>query len=126
MVVTGALAHLGPRVRHLVYLDAFVPDDGQSLLDLTGAGAVPPMAVGDTWLVPPPAREFDDPVEAAVSTPRRTPHPVRCFTEPVHLAVPLEELPCSRTYIRAAADVPEGRAAFAAAAARARSSPAWR
>ena len=31
MVVTGALAHIAPRVRHLVYLDAFVPDDGQSL-----------------------------------------------------------------------------------------------
>ena len=126
MVVTGALAHIGPRVRHLVYLDAFVPDDGQSLLDLTGAGVVPPMAVGDTWLVPAPAREFDDPAEAAFSTPRRTPHPVRCFTEPVHLPVPLEDLPCSRTYIRAAADAPEGRAAFEAAAARARRSPAWR
>ena len=31
MVVTGALEHLADRVRHLVYLDAFVPDDGQSL-----------------------------------------------------------------------------------------------
>ena len=37
MVVTGALEHVAPRVRHLVYLDAFVPDDGQSLVDLTGA-----------------------------------------------------------------------------------------
>src|SRR5579875_832849 len=36
MVVTGSLAHLADRVRHLVYLDAFVPADGQSLYDLAG------------------------------------------------------------------------------------------
>src|SRR6478735_2799062 len=28
MVVTGALEHVATRVRQLVYLDAFVPDDG--------------------------------------------------------------------------------------------------
>ncbi len=37
MVVTGALEHIADRVRHLVYLDAFVPADGQSIADLTGA-----------------------------------------------------------------------------------------
>ena len=36
MVVTGAVSQLADRVRHLVYLDAFVPADGQSLSDLTG------------------------------------------------------------------------------------------
>ena len=36
MVVTGALDHLGARVKHLVYLDAFGPGDGQSLQDLVG------------------------------------------------------------------------------------------
>src|SRR5262245_9141085 len=29
-VVTGALEHIADRVRHLVYLDPFVPDDGQT------------------------------------------------------------------------------------------------
>ena len=38
MVVTGALEHVADRVSHLVYLDAFVPADGQSLDDLSGAG----------------------------------------------------------------------------------------
>jgi pimeloyl-ACP methyl ester carboxylesterase len=36
MVVTGALAHVADRVHHLVYLDAFVPDDGQSVSSLAG------------------------------------------------------------------------------------------
>src|SRR5207247_627735 len=38
-VVTGALEHIGDRVRHLVYLDAFVPGDGDSVAGLGGAGA---------------------------------------------------------------------------------------
>ena len=54
MVVTGALEHVADRVAHLVYLDAFLPLDGESLDDLSGAGygagAVGP---GGSWLVPP-------------------------------------------------------------------------
>src|SRR6201992_4141838 len=33
MVVTGALEHVADRVAHLVYLDAFLPGDGDSLND---------------------------------------------------------------------------------------------
>lgn len=126
-VVTGTVDHLSARVRSLVYLDAFVPDDGQSVFALTGRAAAA-IRLGDPWLVPPPAREFDDPEEAAFMNARRTPHPVGCFREPVRLAHPLESFPFSRTYIRATADRPDapGAAAFDAAAARARSSDLWR
>ena len=34
MVITGVAASLGERIKSLVYLDAFVPEDGQSLFDL--------------------------------------------------------------------------------------------
>src|SRR5947209_7684489 len=37
-VITGALEHIGDRVRHLVYLDAFVPGDGDPVAALTGPG----------------------------------------------------------------------------------------
>ena len=80
-----------------------MPGDGQSLYDLTGQ-PVPPPSVDGAWLVPPPAREFEDPAVAAFSVPRRTPHPVGCFTEPVRLGRPLEDFPFSRTYVRATAD----------------------
>jgi len=33
VVVTGALARIAERVKSVIYLDAFVPDDGQSLFD---------------------------------------------------------------------------------------------
>src|SRR6266481_9905930 len=37
-VVTGALEHIAERISHLVYLDAFVPGDGDTVADLTGIG----------------------------------------------------------------------------------------
>ena len=36
MVVTGAATRLGARIDTIVYLDAFLPEDGQSLWDITG------------------------------------------------------------------------------------------
>src|SRR5690349_10235088 len=43
-VVTGALGHIAERVRHLVYLDAFVPGDGDTVADLSGMLASPSRA----------------------------------------------------------------------------------
>src|SRR5690606_9616075 len=43
IVVTGALEHIAERVRHLVYLDAFVPDDGDCALGLVGLGGRSPI-----------------------------------------------------------------------------------
>jgi len=127
LVVTGALEHLADRVRHLVYLDAFVPDDGDSVFSLIGRPPVDLLALGQDWLVPPAPREFDDPAEAAFMQPRRIGHPMRCFAEPVRLARPLEDFAFSRTYIRATADAPDapGTAVFDAAATRAQTSDAW-
>jgi pimeloyl-ACP methyl ester carboxylesterase len=66
-VVTGALEHIGDRIRHLVYLDAFVPDDGDSVHTTAGDGAGRGVIeLGGDWLVAPLPREFDDPAEAAL------------------------------------------------------------
>jgi len=128
LVVTGALEHIAGRVSHLVYLDAFVPADGDSLTTLTAAAsAAPAVGPGSSWLVPPMARDFDDPAEAAWSAARRTPQPARCFSEPVRLARPLEDFPFTRTYIKASAEPrTQPPSPFWAAADRAKASPAWR
>ena len=34
MIITGVAEHSRPRIAHLVYIDAFVPDHGQSALQL--------------------------------------------------------------------------------------------
>ncbi|MET0909513.1 MAG: alpha/beta hydrolase [Ilumatobacteraceae bacterium] len=127
MVVTGALDALADRVGQLVYLDAFVPADGDSLFGLLGLDDRPPPSVGADWQVMAAPRVFDDASEADFMNPRRVPQPVRCFTERVSLSQPLEEFACGRTYIRATGDVADapGTAAFEAAADHARTSPHW-
>ncbi|HEX6237253.1 MAG TPA: alpha/beta hydrolase [Acidimicrobiales bacterium] len=127
-VVTGALDHIADRVRHLVYLDAFVPEDGETALGHTMGIEPGPATVNEEWLVPPPERTFDDPAEGEWMSARRTPHPIGCFTEPIRLAQPLEELPFTRTYIKATLDPPTdvGADALWRAAEWAKSSPAWR
>ena len=125
MVVTGALDYVAARVKALVYLDAFLPEDGQTLYSM--ARATPRQPFNQDWLVPPPKREYDDPAEAAWATPRRSPHPRGCFSEPVKLSQPVEAFPFSRTYIKATGEPrpPEG-GPFWTAADRTRDNPDWR
>src|SRR6202453_1134647 len=131
MVVTGSLEHVADRIAHLVYLDAFLPADGESLNDLTGmlqgyTGVGP----GADWQVPALPRDYGDSAEAAWQLARRTPHPAACFSEPVRLRKPVEDHPFTRTYIKATAEpraVPGGQLrAFWSAADRTRNDPAWR
>ena len=130
MVVTGTLDRIGDRVRELVYLDAFVPADGQCVADLSTLGDVgaPDPGPAAPWLVPPLPREFSNPAEAAWESARRTPQPVRCFTDPVRLTQPLEAYPFGRTYVKATGDArhPTGPDPFWDTADRLRGNPAWR
>jgi pimeloyl-ACP methyl ester carboxylesterase len=127
-VVTGALRHIAGRVRDLVYLDAFVPEDGDTVWGLAGReGSGTTITLGEVWLVPPMPREYDDPAEGAWQQARRVPHPARCFTEPVRLDKPLEDHPFGLTYVKATADSGESpNSAFWQAARHARSSARWR
>lgn len=129
MVVTGALDRIGDRVRHLVYLDAFVPENGQSVQAITGRFSGPEAGkidAGHTWLVAPLPRRLDDPEETAWSEARRSLQPVGTLSEPVRLTKALEEWPFTRTYIKATADPDEGpESPFWAAAARAKASEHW-
>ncbi len=127
-VVTGALEHVADRVRHLVFLDAFVPASGETVLTHIGRPGRAPAQLGEAWLVPPPERQFDDPQEGQWVAARRSPQPMGCFTEPVYLSKPLEEFAFDRTYIKATLDPVSdiGAAAFRSAADRAKKSRAWR
>jgi pimeloyl-ACP methyl ester carboxylesterase len=135
MVVTGALEHVADRVAHLVYLDAFKPDDGQSLRDLSGAPyQAPAIGPGAPWLVEPLRRPLADEDQANWFSARRSWHPVGCFTEPVRLPKPLEDFPFTRTYVKAlqepravtSAGAGTGPSAFWRAADYAKSDPSWR
>lgn len=128
MVVSGALAHVADRVRELVYLDAFVPTDGQSVADITGWPVGHTAGLAVDWSIRPRDRTFDDPDEADFAIPRRTPQPVRTFSEPVRLHRPVESYDVGRTYVKATGDPrgPIGADPFWVAADRCRQHPSWR
>jgi pimeloyl-ACP methyl ester carboxylesterase len=128
MVVTGALEQIADRVRSLIYLDAFVPDDGDSVYRLLGRPTPVAGELGSPWLLDGPERAYDDSAEAAFSGPRRSLQPIATFTEPVRLSRPVEERPFPLGYVRATLPDPGtlGSPAFDAAATRARTSPRWR
>ena len=87
-VITGVADRLPERIRALVYLDAFVLEDGQSL-----HSAVPPRLrdaqvsaanqSGDGWLVPPISAEFFNVNRAdrAWVDAQCTPHPLATFQQ---------------------------------------------
>jgi pimeloyl-ACP methyl ester carboxylesterase len=79
MVITGVADRVPDRIRRLIYLDAFVPSDGESVDSLTGARAswLKPMIQGD-YIVPPWVKP-EQPV------PKDVPQPLKTFTEPIVL-----------------------------------------
>jgi len=128
MVVTGCLDRFGDRVRELVYLDAFVPSDGQAATDLLGPAAGDAMKAGATdGYVQPIPRDLGSDEANAWAQERRVGQPLLTLTSPVALAKPLEEWDFGLTYIKATADPPEPRdSPFWQAADRATESPHWR
>ena len=130
MVVTGVAGAAAPgRIGQLVYLDAFVPSDGQAMVDLVQGGRA---RYGEGWQLPPPAPPLgtfgiSDENDFAWVKSKLVPHLGATLTEPVKLPSPLEEQPFGRTYILAAGErPPEAPSPFHSAAERLRQDPRWR
>ena len=80
MVITGVADIIPERIRKLVYLDAMVPRDGESVMELMdpkGEG-LSKMIKGD-FLVPPWVKSGQKP-------PGDVPHPLKTFTDPIELS----------------------------------------
>jgi len=97
MVITGVAERVRERIAAIVYLDAFLPEDGQSLASLVGPGVHWPEP-----LVPPiPAAMFRvNANDAAWVDSKMTPHPVKCFTETLRVSGAYSTI-STRVYIRA-------------------------
>ena len=90
MVATGVADRARAHIAKLVYLDAFVPQDGQCLIDLLPAGARGNMLdrakTGEGWKIAPnPMPSDTSPEDQAWAMPRRLPQPIRTFTSPLRL-----------------------------------------
>ena len=122
MVVTGVADRAPERVRTLVYLDAFVPQNGEALLDLLPARVREhfPSAGWQLPPLPPQAQGMADPAELAWLEGRRDPQPLKTFTQPLALEGRYRG---ARVYIACTGYTPS---TFAPFAERARNDPAWR
>ncbi|HWD55550.1 MAG TPA: alpha/beta hydrolase [Acidimicrobiales bacterium] len=122
MVITGAADREAHRVGRLVYLDAATPRHGQSLVDVAGPviNAVRPMGevIDGIELVLLPGPEagmlygVTDPADLAWMADRLTPHPWRCFEQPLMLeneealwAIPQFHIVCTSTLATRDADL---------------------
>lgn len=130
MVITGVAERAPERIRHLVYLDAFVPENGKCLLDYVSR-AVPERAAafrkeGEQFgsIAPPPLSLWGiaRPEHIAFAMPRETRHPFGTFTQPIRLAnEAARALP--RTFIYCSSPA---TGTFDQFAAKYRNDPAWR
>jgi pimeloyl-ACP methyl ester carboxylesterase len=82
VVATGVADRARDRIRRLIYLDAFVPNDGQSFLELTGQGQQVRAAAVDGWRVPPNPPPPDTPKEDLPwIAERRMHHPIKTLEQ---------------------------------------------
>jgi len=88
MVITGVADRVPEKVASLVYLDAFVPENGQSNLSILPADRRPAAVPGEDWLVAPrSAAEFGlkCPDVIALWERKNGPHPLATLTQPLQL-----------------------------------------
>ena len=127
MVATGVADRARERIAQLIYLDAFVPKNGQAMVDL-----VPPQArqqmqdrvkAGDGWRVPPnPTPPDTSEADAKWIAERRLPQAFKCFEMPLRLSGADITLP--RSYIYCKRIAPGDT--FRQFAERAKSEAGWR
>jgi pimeloyl-ACP methyl ester carboxylesterase len=130
-VISGVADLARNRVGQLIYLDAVVPDDGQSALESFGprdrdwlkkliAGSEP------KWSLAVPAEVLGDdhpfgivdPVDVRWMKSKLTPQPIRPWTDAVHLSGPIGSM---RSYVYC-----DWRGnSYSVTAARVRSDPTW-
>ena len=128
MVATGVADRTSERIAKLVYLDAVVPGDGQSLFDMLPAQEKArrqeaARAEGDGWLLPPnPPPADTSPDDVAWIAPRRRWQPIGTFAQALHLRNGTTKLP--RHYIYCTRLGPGDT--FGQFAKRFRSDPAWK
>lgn len=76
MVITGVVDRVPDRIKRVIYLDAFLPGDGESLIDISPIQ----VKVQDDGFVAPPMRNM-----LAKDPPYMVPQPGKTFTQKIRL-----------------------------------------
>ncbi|MBI2961138.1 MAG: alpha/beta fold hydrolase [Betaproteobacteria bacterium] len=127
MVITGAAGRAPERIRRLVYLDAFLPEDGKAAIDYIPperatrqreqaekAGSIEPLSLAGFGVT---AEE-----DARWVSRHLVRQPARTFLEPVRIANPAALARMERIYI----DCDSATGTFTQFAAKVRADPSWR
>jgi pimeloyl-ACP methyl ester carboxylesterase len=82
MVITGVADRIPERISRLIYLDAFLPEDGESLMTTPKGGAMDlEKMTKDGFIIPSWVKPDKLP-------PKDVPHPLKTFTDPIALKNP--------------------------------------
>ena len=116
MIITGVAELIAAKIASIVYVDAFIPEDGQSTADLGGKADAGP------FTTPLSAELFAINLEdRAWADSKMTPQSTACFTEKLKVSGAYQTI-ARKTYIRAKGfPVP----AFAAALEKVRKDASW-
>ncbi len=103
MVITGVAGQVGERIKTLFYLDAVVPEDGQSVFDVIGPeqalSRLAAAAETGTMVAPPDAELFQvNSGDIEWVNELCTPHPLGCFIQKLQ-HTGKEALVARRTYV---------------------------
>ena len=110
MVVTGVADCIPERIKKLIYMDALVPDDGESVNSIFGSSDR--FEVVNGYVIPPWVPEGKLP-------PKDVPHPLKTWTDPIALKNP-DRLKIATSYILTVQkDTDPGQDDFASQAKRA-------
>jgi len=125
-VISGVAERAETAIGSFVFLDAFVPEDGDSMSSIgpqaTRDGIKAAIERGETALAPRPAAAFHvNAADCAWVDSLCGPHPLATFTQPVRLTGARERI-AKRSYIRAAA---YPNPVFDAHAAKLKARPGW-
>jgi hypothetical protein len=113
MVVTGVLDRVPNRIAATIYVDAFVPDNGQSCFDLANdVHRKLYLNTQDGFAVLPPPRLVD---------PRVTPHPLAALLQSLRLKQPAPRVKRGFIYLSGWPETP-----FTSTYERLRFAPEWR
>ena len=122
MVATVVADRVPDRIARLIYLDAFVPSNGQALRDIVSANAPRPTIVETDWRAPPnPMPPDTSEADLNWALPRRMGQPRKTFSQPARLNGAVDRL--TRTYIYCTRAGPGDM--FRRFAEQAKSEPGW-
>jgi pimeloyl-ACP methyl ester carboxylesterase len=125
--ISGAAERVGDRISSIVFLDAFMPNDGEQPIDLTTeqirAGMLAAMQKGEVSRAAPPAALFHvNEKDRAWVDSKLTPQPIGVYVQPIRLTGAREKV-AKKTYIRAPR---YPQPSFDKAYAAKKADPAWR